>query len=66
MPESWRIKMSNAIDFIAIHGTDTADLMRALDNAKLPADQNWTTETTTWEFPDGSKIAISELEFIVS
>jgi hypothetical protein len=37
---------------------DTNQVMIALDARELDKDQNWQAETTTWTFPDGSKIQI--------
>jgi hypothetical protein len=60
-------KMSNnATEFFQQCSTmDVADLMQKLDNAGIPANQDWQNETPTWIFPDDSTIAISGREITV-
>jgi hypothetical protein len=45
---------------------DTNHIMNALDERELDKDQDWEAETTTWTFPDGSKIKVcgNEVELI--
>jgi len=51
--------MTQANEFIKTHGTDALAVMTALDAAKIPANQDWENEKTTWTFSDGSTIVIS-------
>lgn len=44
--------------FLREHGPDTSVVLIALDHACLPVDEDLSNETTTWTFPDGSKIHI--------
>ena len=48
-----------AKDFLKEHGTEASAVMSALDAAKIPANQDWESWTTTWTFSDDSTIVIS-------
>jgi len=37
---------------------ETHHIMNALDARELEKEQDWEAETTTWTFPDGSKIQV--------